>query len=108
MATTEFEKRKTLATGAIKQAFGTAAGEDGINLFVEHHLEELPKSYWKQHLGVAIPEPTAVVDLLQFRSSWGSNDIEYFDFTLPDEVTNYVVSVHFDEKGGIDEISMES
>ena len=34
--------------------------------------------------------------------------METFDFTLPDDVTNYVVSVHFDETGEIDDIDMES
>jgi hypothetical protein len=35
-------------------------------------------------------------------------EIEYFDFTLPDEVTDYVISVHFDDAGTIEGISMES
>lgn len=104
----EIEKRKALAMAAIRQAFGSDAGEENINLFVEHHLEELGQDYWKQHLGTGTPEPAAVLGLLQFDSSWGEGDVEYFDFTLPDEVTNYVVSVHFDSAGDIDEISMES
>jgi hypothetical protein len=108
MTAVEFEKRQKLALDAVKQTFGTEAGEDSINLFVEHHLEELPPSYWQQHLGSSTPEPTAVIGLLQLRSSWGEDDIEYFDFTLPDEVTDYVVSVHFDSAGDIDGISMES
>ena len=102
------KEREKLALDAIKLAFGTEAGEESINLFVEHHLEELPNDYWKQHLASDTPEPSAVISLLQLRSSWGSNDIEYFDFTLPGEVTDYVVSVHFDEVGNIDGISMES
>jgi len=101
-------ERQKLALDAIKQAFGTKAGEDNVNLFVEHHLEELPSSYWQQHLGSGAPVPAAILGLLQLRSSWGEGDIEYFDFTLPDEVTDYVVSVHFDVVGTIDGISMES
>lgn len=102
------EARKKLALDAIQQAFGTEAGEDGINLFVEHHLAELPKSYWQQHLKSDAPEPSAIINRLELRSSWGDGDIEYFDFTLPGEVTNYVISVHFDDTGSIDGISMES
>ena len=102
------EARKKLALDAIKQSFGTEAGENSINLFVEHHLAELPQSYWQQHLGTDTPEPSAVIGLLRFSSSWGDDEIEYFDFTLPDEVTDYVVSVHFDSAGSIDGISMES
>lgn len=102
------KEREKMALDAIKQSFGTEAGEDGVNLFVEHHLAELPKSYWQQHLDTDAPEPSAVINLLQFRSSWGDDEIEYFDFTLPGEVTDYVVSAHFDSAGSIDSISMES
>jgi hypothetical protein len=38
----------------------------------------------------------------------GEGDIEYFDFTIPGEVSNYVLSVHFDGSDVIDSISMES
>jgi hypothetical protein len=101
-------ERQKLALDAIKQAFGTEAGEDNVTLFVEHHLGELPSSYWQHHLGSGAPEPAAILGLLQLRSSWGEGEIENFDFTLPDGVTDYVVSVHFDVAGTIDGISMES
>jgi hypothetical protein len=101
-------ERQKLALDALKQALGTDEGEDSVNLFVEHHLEELPSSYWQQHLGSAVPERAAILRLLQLRSSWGEGDIEYFDFTLPDGVTDYVVSVHFDAAGAIESISMGS
>ena len=108
MTAVEVEKRKARALDAIKKVFGTDEGKENVNLFVEHHLEEFPQSYWLQHLGASAPEPKAVIGLLQFRSSWGDNDIEYFDFTLPGEVTDYIVSVHFDDSGNIDGIEMES
>jgi hypothetical protein len=100
--------REDLAWRAFGQAFGTEAGDDGVNLFVQHHLDELPGSYWQQHLASAAPEPSAVLKLLELRSSWGEDDLEYFDFTLPGDVTDYVVSVHFDGSGRVDGISMES
>ena len=34
--------------------------------------------------------------------------MEVFDFTLSDEVTDYVISVRFDEAGSVEEVSMES
>jgi hypothetical protein len=108
MSDIESQKRRKLAFHAIKQAFGTEAGEDSVNLFVEHHLEELPTSYWREHLGASVPEPMAVIGLLELRSTWGDGDIEYFDFTFPGEVTDYLVSVHFDGAGEIDGKSMES
>lgn len=108
MPAIEPEKRTKLSLAAIEQAFGTQAGEDSINLFVEHHLAELPQEYWLQHLGASKPEPSAVLGILELRSSWGEDDVEYFDFTLPGDVTDYVVSVHFGQGGEIDGISMES
>ena len=108
MTVAELEERKTRALVAIRRALGTPEGEENINLFVQHHLEELQQMYWKKHLGVDAPDASKVVDLLQFRSAWGHESLEYFDFTLPDEVTDYVVSVHFNDAGDIDGISMES
>ena len=35
-------------------------------------------------------------------------DIDMFDFTLPGDVTDYVICVSFDEHGKVEEISMES
>jgi hypothetical protein len=102
------KEREKLALDAIKKVFGTEAGEDSVNLFVEHHLAELPQNYWVQHLGSESPEASAVINLLELNSSWGDGEIENFDFTLPGDVTDYMVSVHFDESGNIDEISMES
>jgi hypothetical protein len=101
-------ERARLALVAIQQAYGSEFGKDSIDLFVEHHIDELPGSYWQQHLGRSTPEPAAVIGLLQLRSSWGESDIENFDFSLPGDVTDYVVTVHFDNDGKIDAISMES
>lgn len=101
-------EREKLARDAINGAFGTDAGEDDVTLFVHHHLDELPGDYWRRHLSSEAPEPRTVLRLLELRSSWGENDAEYFDFTLPGDVTDYVVSVHFDGSGAIDGISMES
>ena len=108
METLEFERRKMLALEAIQQAHGTEAGADSVDFFVAHHLEELPAGYWQEQLATATPDALAVIGLLVLRSSWGKNDLETFDFTLPGDVTNYVVSVHFDEAGEIDDIDMES
>lgn len=104
----EVEKRSNLALAAIKQAFGTQADEYGATMFVNHHLEEIPQDYWQERLGTASPEPAAVLGLLELRSNWGENEIETFDFSLPGDVTDYVVSVHFNDAGEVDEISMES
>ena len=108
MDNVEFERRKMVALAAILQARGTEDGEDSVDLFVAHHLEELPQDYWQEQLATATPDSAAVVGLLVCRSSWSKDDVEIFDFTLPGDVTDYVVSVHFNEKGENDGISMES
>ena len=102
------QERIVLALEAIQSAFGTEAGVDSVDLFVEHHSEELPNTYWVEHLSLENPTPSKILSLLVLRDSWGEGDIENFDFTLPGDVTDYVVSVHFDAAGKIDGISMES
>ncbi len=106
----EIEKRKVEGLNAIKKAFRTEQGEDSVDLFVDHHLEEIESSYWEKHLNCEQPKGNKVLDILVLKSHWGDEEdgIENFDFTLPEEITNYVICVSFDEDGEIDYISMES
>jgi hypothetical protein len=103
---TDNKKRQDIALNAIKAAFGTKADEYGGTSFVNHHLEEVETDYWQQHLGSENPAPEAVLNLLVFKGSWDDDCV--FDFTLPDAVTDYVVSVRFDDDGDIEQITMES
>ena len=73
---------------------------------VSHHIEELPQSYWEKHLGTSKPSKEQVIYMLILRSKWENEEV--YDFTLPEEVTDYVVNVSFDENGEIDDIVMES
>jgi hypothetical protein len=106
----EIQRREKLALEAIKSSFGTEDGEFGATMFATHHIEELAPAYWLKHLGTKTPEPKKVLDILQFKEHWGEdeNEIEVFDFTLPEEVTDYVMSVRFDKSGSVEEVSMES
>lgn len=106
----EIEQRKIKGFKAIKKAYRTEQGEDSVDLFVDHHLEEIESLFWKKHLGNEKPEGIKVLDILVLRSHWGDEEggIENFDFTLPEAVTDYVICVSFDEDGEIDYISMES
>ena len=105
----EIKRREASARAAIKRAFGTADEESGVSLFVSHHLEELDSAYWKKHFSTDRPDPLRILDALALRSHWGGDDeIDTFDFTLPEEVTNYVISVSFDEAGEVSAVSMES
>lgn len=106
---TEAARREHTARDAIKNGFDMEDEDSGVAMFVAFHLEELPPDYWRQHAGTARPDPAAVLDLLVLRKHWGDkDDLEYFDFTLPGEVTDWVVSVRFDDAGRIADISMET
>lgn len=107
----EIQKRQAAALSAIKAAFGTEDDEEGGTLFVFLHLEELDGGYWERHLDDPSPDPIRVLDLLVLRRHWGyveDDGIDIFDFTLPDDITDYVISVAFDDDGEVDSILMES
>ena len=105
----EIQRREAAARAAINKAYGTADDEFGATLFVSHHLEELESNYWTKHLSTATPEPPLILGLLKLRSHWGGDDeIDTFDFTLPENATDYVISVRFDATGNVSEITMES
>ena len=105
----EIKRREAAARAAISRAFGTGDDEFDVALFVSHHLEELDSSYWKKHLSTATPDPRLVLDLLKLRSHWGGErEIDTFDFTLPEQVTQYVISVSFGRTGDVSKITMES
>ena len=94
------------ALEGIRKASGTEQGEYNIDEFVSHHIDELPRPYWQKHLGTDTPSSEQVIGLLVLRSKW--DDEEVYDFTLPEDVTDYVVSVSFDDEGNIENIEMES
>ena len=78
-------------------------------LFAAHHLEEVALEYWRRHLSAEVPDPSTIVGILEFQSHWGGQDeIDVFDFTLPEEVTNYVICARFGENGEVFEVVMES
>ena len=104
------EKLTKVALEAIKSAYGTEDDEFGATLFVSHHIEELEDSYWEEHLQTSSPEPAKVLDLLVLSPYWepDEDEIESIDFTLPGNVTDYVICVNFDENGEVEDIAMES
>jgi hypothetical protein len=105
----EIRRREAAARAEFHRAVCTADDEFGATLFVSHHLDELDASYWNKHLSTETPDPRRVLDLLVLKSHWGGDDeLETFDFTLPGEVTDYVLSVTFDESGAIAGMTMES
>lgn len=109
----ELAKLEAAARAHIKAVYGTPGDEYGVTLFVSHHLNEIEASYWLGHAGTATPEPHQVLDLLEFKPSCDEEEDEeeeatVLDFTLPGDVTNYLVCVEFDEAGNIVRVAMES
>jgi hypothetical protein len=104
----EIARRTASALAVIKQSLSEE--DSAVSLFASHHIEELDAAYWKKHARTAKPTPKQVVDLLELRSHWGDEDedgIDTFDFTLPGDVTDYVVSVRFGGDGEVEELSMK-
>jgi hypothetical protein len=107
--TQEIQKCEAAARAAIKKAFNPSDDESAVTLFISHHLQELDSAYWQKHFSTEKPDPQGILDLLVLRSHWGGDDeLDTFDFTLPEDVTNYVISVSFDEAGEVSDITMES
>ena len=107
----ETARRTAAALASIRHSLSEE--DSAASLFASHHVEELDATYWKKHAGTERPSPKQVVDLLELQSHWGGDGddddgIDVFDFTLPGGVTNYVVSVRFDEDGEVEEVEMES
>src|SRR5262245_29020763 len=107
----EVARRTAVALAAIKWSMKSGEGRSNVALFVSHHLKEIKESYWRQHVDRECPSSEQILDLLELRSYWGKEDedgMDTIDFTLPDDATNYVIAVAFDESGEVQDISMES
>lgn len=105
----EIARREGVALVAIRAALGTEEDEYGATLFISHHLKDVDAKYWRAHLGIDKPTPAQVFGILRFHRCWGGAEgLAVFDFTLPDDVTQYVISVRFNSAGEVESISMES
>ena len=111
MTADALNKRQATALQAIKDLYGKPKGEYGPTLFVSHHLQEVEAAYWLRVFGTAQPNPDQVLNALVLTNSWsseGDENIDTFDFSLPENATNYVLSVRFHENGEVQSVSMES
>ena len=105
----EIARRRAVALAAIKQGLRDQGVASEVGLFVSHHLDELDESYWRGHFGTPRPEIEQVIELIKLKEHWsGEADLDKFDFTLPGDVTDYVISVSFDAAGEVHDIAMES
>lgn len=104
------EPPEAAARAKIRSLYGTPDDEFGPTLFVSHHLEELDDDYWVREFGSPSPDAPAILDALVLVNAGSSEEngiIDVYDFSLPKNVTDYVLSVHF-EDGEVCEVVMES
>ena len=104
------DKFSSIALSAIVAGYGTDDDEYGSTLFVSHHLEEIEASYWQSHFKVDVPEASQILDSLVLSPYCIDEEdevIDSLDFTLPGDVTNYLICVCFEGDEVVD-ISMES
>ena len=84
-----------------------------IGLYASHHREELDAKYWADQLGVGSPPSDTILELLvpvdADEDESEDDQGEYMiDFTLPGDVTQYVLCVRIDHSGQVVDITMES
>lgn len=98
------------ALSAITALYNTEDGEYSTTEFVAHHTEELTSEDWKTSLGKPNPAPMDILGSLILVDKWASEDdgeIDTYDFSLPGEVTDYMLSVRF-EGDTVKSVEMES
>ncbi len=91
--------------------------EDGdtVKFYLEHHLEEVGKEELSKLINfddtTAEPEQQLLTKLKLVRVGLYSHDNEnfaIFDYSIGQEITNYLVVINTDEKGELDYMTMES
>jgi hypothetical protein len=107
----KFDERQASARHAIKSLYGKPDGEYGPTLFVSHHLNEIEPGYWLKIVGIERPNPQQVLDALVLVDTWasgGDETVDTLDFGLPEDASNYLLSVRFGDDGQVQDVSMES
>jgi len=103
--------KKEFALAKINSLYNTPEGEFGPTLFVSYHLEEFESNDWLDNLKVSQPTAKQILESLVLIDEWSSNDDginDTFDFSLPNNMTGYLLSVRFSSDEKIESVSMES
>ena len=98
--------RKQAALYAIKNSADTPYWDGGVKPFLSHHLEVVDPSYWQSEVGTTHPSYSDILELILFKAYHG-NDLT-LDFTLPGNITTYIIRVVFnaaDEISGISTVA---
>ena len=96
---TSLDPKISIAQKEIEKRFGSPDGEMSVNLFVSHYKEELRADEWKALLGETNPTDKDILKCIVFKDSWdseGDGNVDTYDFSLPNGLTQYVVSLRFD------------
>ena len=105
------ENREQLARNAMCEALTNQQAEDSVELFIQHHLEEVDATYWQKHFGTNKPKTEQELNYLVLNKQGEGDELENYDvldFTLPEDITDYVISISFNHQGQVVDISMES
>ncbi|SDY53779.1 DUF2004 domain-containing protein [Acinetobacter kyonggiensis] len=110
--TEQIQKLEQKARAAMLSVYQNDTDDNAVRLYAEHHLEELEPEYWLKNLGTATPQPLQILKVLELSPhiDWvlGEDENYRIDFTLPEEVTQYVLCVELDRDEMVVGISMES
>ncbi|MDJ0615028.1 MAG: DUF2004 domain-containing protein [Rhizobiaceae bacterium] len=104
-------QRTEIAQAKINNSYGKEEAEFSVTLFVDHHLEELSSDDWNAATGKPNPTPEQILKSLVLASCWSSDDsqnIDMFDFSLPGDITDYLISIQFNQANEIIAMDMES
>lgn len=103
---------KTSALDFLLKDFEEGDNPEGTKLFMDHHLEELEEDDIVSVFGSTDIDIHLFLSKLVLRRIGFYPDDEYefaiFDITLPNELTNYILTVYFDQSGKVSYVSMES
>ena len=108
------EKRVAEAHAALLSELKNAGDDSEVTEYIEHHLDELEEGYWSEVCGASNPSVSEVAAKLTVQPFWleealqGEADLDRVDFTLPRDVTDYVLCVEYSEDGDFQDIRTES
>ncbi len=95
--------RQQVALYTIKNSQETPFWDGGVKPFLVHHLDVIDGSYWEGEIGTPNPSYSDVLEIIMFKQY--SEDNQALDFTLPGNVTDYVIRVEFSQTDEVLNIS---
>ena len=105
----EWRTRLPDLIAAVRRRLADDPGESGL-LYAEHHIAEIAPEAWESVHG--LEQPPAVAELLRLLEPvclWGDlTEGLHLDFSIGEDLTDYVLSVEIRLDGTLGDIDMES